>query len=169
VTASDERPYRRNVGIALFNRKGLVFAGRAIGAGPEAVVAPYEWQMPQGGLDGEADIVAAARRELYEETNVRAVSLLAVTDEWWPYDFPPYDGPPHKLSAFRGQQQRWVAFRFDGDDGEINVLNPGGGEPPEFSDWDWLFLDELPQRVMPYKRAVYARVVQAFRPLAFLK
>jgi putative (di)nucleoside polyphosphate hydrolase len=166
VTALDERPYRYNVGVALFNRAGLVLAGRAIGSGPEVVAPSHEWQMPQGGVDADTDIVAAARRELYEETNVRSVALLAATDAWWTYDFPPYDGPVHKLSPFRGQQQRWVAFRFEGDEREVDVLHPGGGEPPEFSAWDWFPLAELPHLVMPYKREVYRRVAEAFRPFA---
>ncbi len=162
----DERLYRRNVGVALFNGEGRVLAGRAISAGPEIIEPPHEWQMPQGGTDGDTDIVAAARRELYEETNVRSVSLLAATDAWWPYDFPPYRGPPHKLSPYRGQQQRWVAFRFEGDESEIDVLRPGGGEPPEFLEWRWLPLAGLPALVMPYKREVYARVVKAFERFA---
>jgi putative (di)nucleoside polyphosphate hydrolase len=166
MSVPDERPYRRNVGIALFNAAGLVLAGRAIGSGPEVVVPGYEWQMPQGGIDDDTDIVAAAQRELFEETNVRDVSLLAATDAWWNYDFPPYHGPAHKLCAYRGQQQRWVAFRFEGDERQIDVLHPAGGEPAEFSAWDWFPLGELPWLVMPYKRDVYLRVLEAFSAFA---
>ncbi|WP_293866790.1 RNA pyrophosphohydrolase [uncultured Alsobacter sp.] len=155
-------PYRPNVGIALFNAEGLVFAGRSHAAGPERIEPGFEWQMPQGGIEPDEEIVAAARRELAEETRVTSVSLLAATDEWWAYDFPPYDGPPHKLSAFRGQRQRWVAFRFEGPDSEIDVLDPGGPEIPEFSEWGWFRLSALPTMVVPFKREVYARVVTAF-------
>ena len=35
------------------------------------------------------------------------------------YEFPPYDGPPHRLAKFRGQRQKWFAFRFTGDEREI--------------------------------------------------
>jgi putative (di)nucleoside polyphosphate hydrolase len=101
----DARPYRPNVGIALFNQAGKVFAGHGRSAGPEVLPAGHEWQMPQGGIDGNEDIVEAARRELFEETNVRSVALLQVSAEAWCYDFPPYAGPPHWLCAFRGQQQ----------------------------------------------------------------
>ena len=80
--------------------------------------------MPQGGIDPGEDIVAAAKRELAEETAITSVSLLAVTQEWWRYDFPPYDGPPHKLSGFRGQEQRWVALRFEGEDGGDRRARP---------------------------------------------
>ena len=82
-------PYRPNVGIALFNAAGLVFAGTAVNAGPEVVTADHAWQMPQGGIDADEDIEVAARRELWEETGIADVSVLAITQEWWPYEFPP--------------------------------------------------------------------------------
>jgi len=159
---NNERPYRPNVGIALFNAAGRVLVGRAETSGPELIVPGHEWQCPQGGIDEGEEIVAAARRELWEETNVRSASLLAVTDEWWPYEFPPYDGPKHKLSPFRGQKQRWAAFRFDGNDSEIDVVNLPTGEPQEFFGWAWEELDRLPELVTPHKRGVYERMVTAF-------
>ena len=93
-------------------------------------------------------------------------SCLAVTDEAWRYDFPPYDGPPHKLDRFRGQEQRWAAFRFEGKESEIDVVNPGGAERAEFLAWRWEALSALPELVVPYKRAVYENVVRAFARFA---
>ncbi|POR50034.1 RNA pyrophosphohydrolase [Bosea psychrotolerans] len=159
-------PYRPNVGIALFNADGLVFAGRSRSAGPEIVQPGFDWQMPQGGIDPDEDIIAAARRELAEETGVTSTTVLAVTEDWWTYDFPPYHGPAHKLCAFRGQRQRWVAFRLKGPDSEIDITRPNGDEPAEFSEWAWLPLTEMPRRIVPFKRPVYERVVQAFSRFA---
>ena len=115
-------PYRSNVGIALFNAEGQVLIARRLGDdGPETILPGFEWQMPQGGIDPDEDQEAAARRELWEETGVTDVQVLGRTDAWLRYDFPPYAGPPHKLSAFRGQQQIWFAMRFLGQEGDIDV------------------------------------------------
>lgn len=159
-------PYRANVGIALFNNAGLVFAGRGRSSGPEIVEPGLDWQLPQGGIDPGEDIVAAARRELAEETGATSAALLAMTDEWWPYDFPPYDGPRHKLSAFRGQRQRWVAFRFEGSDSEIDITKPNGDEPAEFSEWAWLPLAAMPGRVVSFKRTTYCKLAERFAEFA---
>ena len=159
-------PYRPNVGVALFNAAGLVFAGHAVNSGPEVVDAARPWQMPQGGIDPAEDIAAAARRELWEETGIAAVSVLAVTEDWWPYDFPSYGGPPHKLSAFRGQTQRWVALRFEGDEGAIDLTHPPPGCVVEFTHWAWMPLRDMPDLVMPHKRATYLKVAEAFRQFA---
>lgn len=164
LSPGDARPYRPNVGVALFNASGRVLIGQTRNAGPEIIAPGRNWQMPQGGIDGNEDIAAAAARELWEETNVRSVSLLGVTDEWWAYDFPAYHGPWHKLSAFRGQRQRWVAFRFEGFDREIDVANPAGGQPQEFFAWRWEDLARTPLLVTPFKQPVYEKVAAAFAP-----
>ena len=170
TTRSEGKPYRPNVGIALFNAGGKVLIGRTENAGPEIVAPGRDWQMPQGGIEGgidaSEDIVTAAKRELWEETNVRSVALLAVTEEWWTYDFPPYDGPWHKLTPFRGQRQRWVALRLTGSESEIDVAHPAGGQPQEFFKWRWEALSRTPQLVTPFKQAVYEKVAMAFAHLA---
>ena len=69
-------PYRPCVGLAVLNRAGDVFIARRLD-GVEHVDATHAWQMPQGGIDPCEEPYAAALRELYEETNVRSVTLLA--------------------------------------------------------------------------------------------
>jgi putative (di)nucleoside polyphosphate hydrolase len=160
-------PYRPNVGICLFNAAGLVFAGRAIRnplgwPDPEVFDEGADWGLPQGGIDAGEDIVAAARRELWEETGVVSVDLLGVTDDWWSYDFPARGAPTHKLHPFRGQRQRWAAFRFTGDEREITVAAVHTHEPAEFLEWRWRPLQDLPAIGALHRRAVYARVVEAF-------
>jgi putative (di)nucleoside polyphosphate hydrolase len=162
-----ELPYRPNVGIALFNRNGQVLiAKRFADSGPEMIAPGLEWQMPQGGTDEGEDLIACARRELWEETGVTSVEYLGQTAEWVSYDFPPYSGPAHRLTAFRGQRQKWIAFRFTGDESEIEVTQTRNGMPPEFSEWRWEALERVPQLVIGFRRPVYEQVAREFRPFA---
>ena len=49
---TDDKPYRPNVGVALFNASGRVLIGRRFrDDGPEIILPGLEWQMPQGGID----------------------------------------------------------------------------------------------------------------------
>ena len=163
----DSRPYRPNVGIALFAPDGRVLIARRIkDDGPEVIFPGHEWQMPQGGIDAREDPEAAARRELWEETGVTSVATLGHLDEWLTYEFPPYDGPPHKLAAFRGQRQLWFAMRFLGDDAEIDLNRGCGDEEPEFDAWRWERLGTVPALVVPFKQAIYRRVADEFRAFA---
>jgi putative (di)nucleoside polyphosphate hydrolase len=156
-------PYRHNVGIALFNTQGKVLIAHRIGDdGPEIIMPGFAWQMPQGGIDADEDGEVAARRELWEETNVTSAEFLGRTSDWMRYDFPDYEGPPHRLSAFRGQQQIWYAMRFLGQDGEIDVSGAKSGTTPEFDAWKWESLDAAVDLVVPFKRDIYASVAGAF-------
>jgi putative (di)nucleoside polyphosphate hydrolase len=156
-------PYRPNVGIALFNAAGRVLIARRFkDDGPEIILPGFEWQMPQGGIDANEDPRPAAQRELYEETGVTSVDYLGETPDWMTYEFPPYDGPPHRLAKFRGQRQKWFALRFTGHDNEVDPLTPRNGQPPEFDQWRWERLDRVADLVVPFRREVYREVARSF-------
>ena len=160
-------PYRRCVGVMVLNRQGLVWAGRRIAlADSEMAGTDQLWQMPQGGIDRDEDPLPAARRELYEETGMRNVSLLAEAPEWINYDLPRHLVGIALKGKFRGQAQKWFAFRFEGSDNEIAINPPPDGHEAEFDAWDWKPMAELPELIVPFKRAVYEKVVAAFRHLA---
>ena len=162
-----DKPYRPNVGIALFNPSGQVLIGRRFrDDGPEIVLPGLEWQMPQGGIDTDEDPRDAVMRELWEETGVVSAEYLGETD-WIKYEFPPYDGPAtHRLARFRGQRQKWFALRFTGRDDEIDPLTPRNGQPAEFDSWRWERLDRVADLVVPFRRDVYRMVAQAFAEFA---
>ena len=160
---SAEKPYRPNVGIALFNPQGLVLIGRRFrDDGPEIVLPGLEWQTPQGGIDPEENPRDAVMRELWEETGVTRADYLGETD-WMTYEFPPYDGPQsHRLAKFRGQRQKWFALRFTGSDDEIDPLAVRNGQPAEFDQWRWERLDRVADLVVPFRREVYLHVAERF-------
>jgi putative (di)nucleoside polyphosphate hydrolase len=167
TSASADRPYRQCVGIALFNREGLVFIGERKGGGPEHEADGYMWQMPQGGIDEGENPYEAALRELYEETSVRSVSLLGEAPGWLSYDLPDEISGTAWKGRYRGQKQKWFALRHEGDDDEINVHEPGGGDhKAEFSSWRWARLASTPELIIPFKRKVYEGVVEAFSRFA---
>ncbi|HET9902728.1 MAG TPA: RNA pyrophosphohydrolase [Xanthobacteraceae bacterium] len=166
MTRFEDLPYRPCIGMTVINRNGLVFIGRRID-GPEHTDATHVWQMPQGGLDPGEDPCACALRELYEETNIRSVERLGAVDDWLTYDIPRAIVGQAWQGKYRGQTQKWFAFRFTGDDSEIDVLRPGGGaHAPEFVEWRWEPLENLPGLVVPFKRKVYERVVREFARFA---
>lgn len=162
-----DKPYRPCVGVMLVNRAGLVFMGkRHPGDRVEHNSPEYEWQMPQGGVDKGEDIYAAALRELKEETNVSSVSLIAELPGWLNYDLPPEFATKAWKGRYRGQTQKWFALRFEGDDSEIDVLKPDGGKhKAEFILWKWEKIERLPEIVIPFKRPIYEKVIEAFAPL----
>lgn len=163
---TEAKSYRPNVGVALFNAEGQVLIARRFrDDGPEIILPGLEWQMPQGGVDPDEDPHQAAIRELWEETGLVNATYLGETG-WMSYDFPAYDGPPHRLSPFRGQRQKWFAMRFTGHEREIDPLTPRNAQPAEFDAWRWERLDRVAGLVVPFRREVYRAVAESFARFA---
>jgi putative (di)nucleoside polyphosphate hydrolase len=148
--------YRPCVGIMLLNARGEVFVAQRIDSSGEA------WQMPQGGIDDGEAPAAAAMRELEEEIGTNNAAIIAEHAEWIPYDLPEYLIKRLWKGQYRGQTQKWFAMRFLGTDGEIDINTP----EPEFNAWRWAPMAELLDLVVPFKRHVYADLVEAFGHLA---
>jgi putative (di)nucleoside polyphosphate hydrolase len=148
-------PYRRCVGVMLANPAGHVFVGQRLDNDTPA------WQMPQGGIDKGESVTEAALRELWEEIGVTSdkVRIEAETPDWLTYDLPHEIVPRIWKGRYRGQEQKWVLMRFLGQDGDVNIAS----DHPEFSEWRWLPPEDLVAHIVPFKRAVYARVLDAFQ------
>jgi putative (di)nucleoside polyphosphate hydrolase len=156
-------PYRPCVGVMLVNRAGRVFIGKRAQGGNEDT--EFTWQMPQGGIDEDENPYEGALRELYEETSVHSVKKIAETKDWVKYDLPAHLVGVAWKGKYCGQKQKWFALRFIGKDSEIDVHTPGGGKhKPEFTDWRWENIDQLPRLIVPFKRAVYDEVIAELKP-----
>ncbi|GIU66814.1 RNA pyrophosphohydrolase [Candidatus Phycosocius spiralis] len=151
--------YRPNVGLLLFDMRGLVWIGKRRGFNGQ-----YAWQAPQGGIDRHEDVQAAALRELGEETGIgpSLVSVIGHTNHWLTYDFPA-EMQRGKMRLNKGQAQIWYAFRFLGSDRDVKL---NAHKHIEFDAWRWERLEALPELVVPFKRHVYSQVAQEFAHLA---
>lgn len=165
TTKYDKLPYRPCAGIMVLNRDGLVFIGKRAD-GQKLPEGGDWWQMPQGGIGEEENAEAAARRELYEETNISSIELISAIQGWITYDLPPHLLGKAWKGRYRGQKQKWFAYRFAGTDSEIDVLNPAGGHKPEFIDWKWVPVSKLLELVVPFKRSAYEQILAEFAHLA---
>ena len=149
----DPRPYRQGVGIVLFNLIGQVFVG-------ERLDSPGAWQMPQGGIDPDESPEIAFYREMREEIGTDKATILHVMERKLRYDL------PHDLSLkiwdgqYKGQEQTWIAARFNGEDQDIQLNHH---EPPEFERWRWVDFDHLLDLIVPFKRETYRDVMHEFR------
>jgi len=154
------RPYRRCVGAALFNRDGLVWVGKRIPKSGDNFTDA--WQMPQGGIDKGEAAAEAVIRELREETGIDAVEIIAETSGWLTYELPEHLRGISWGGRYRGQKQKWFGLRYLGEDQDF-VLD--AFDKPEFSSWRWVRLEEVPELIVPFKHDVYKQLVSEFRHL----
>jgi putative (di)nucleoside polyphosphate hydrolase len=151
---TDDRPYRRGVGVMLLNSHNQVWVGRRIDETDEA------WQMPQGGIDKGEDPWATALRELEEETGIppHLVERIADCPERLSYDLPKELRGKLWKGKFKGQVQDWYLCRFLGRESDIDIAT----RHPEFNDWKWVAPADLPELIVPFKRDLYRRLLHEF-------
>ena len=145
---SKKLPLRNGVGIVVLNKNNQVFVAKRIDNNKNF------WQMPQGGVNKNEDYLAAAYRELEEETSIKNVDLVKELDELISYDLPKHLLGVIWKGKYRGQEQKWFVVRFLGNDSEININT----NHPEFCEWKWVELEKITDLVVDFKLHVYEEV-----------
>ena len=141
-------PLRSGVGIVVLNKENKVFVAKRID-NPKNF-----WQMPQGGVDDGEDFLAAAYRELEEETSIRNVELVKEIEGTITYELPKNLLGIIWKGKYKGQKQKWFLMRYLGKDEDINIKT----KKPEFKKWEWSTQDNILKKIVPFKRRLYTRI-----------
>jgi len=142
-------PLRIGVGVIVLNNENKIFVGKRKDNPVD------KWQMPQGGVDKNENLLAAMKRELYEETSIKNIKILKELDEWLEYELPKNLLGIIWKGKFRGQKQKWFIVRFVGKENEINLKTKN----PEFIEWKWIEMNELPKIIVDFKKNVYEKLL----------
>ena len=148
-------PLRKGVGIVLLNSENKVFVAKRID-NPKNF-----WQMPQGGVDKNEDLLTAAFRELKEETSIEKVELIKEIDGKTTYELPDNLLGIIWKGKYRGQEQKWFLMRFKGKDSEINLKTLR----PEFLEWKWVEIDKITNTVVSFKLNVYKNIKEKIKKI----
>ena len=147
--AEKKLPLRIGVGAIVLNSENKVFVGKRKDN-------PIDnWQMPQGGVEKNESFLIAMKRELNEETSIKSIEVLKEFEKCLVYEL-----PKHLLGVIwkgrcRGQQQKWFITKVTGHDNEIDINT----KHPEFIEWKWIEMDELPNVIVDFKKNIYKKIL----------
>ncbi len=141
---------RNGVGVIILNKFNKVFVGK------RKDNPTNKWQMPQGGVNYGEDYITAMRRELFEETSIKKIKMLKEIEGFFEYELPKNLIGIIWKGKFRGQKQKWFIVRFTGEESEINLRT----DKPEFIEWKWVNLDELPNIIVDFKKNLYIQLLK---------
>lgn len=150
--SKEELPYRPGVGMMIINKNKKVFVAKRVDTKIQA------WQMPQGGIDIGETPSKAAFREMEEEIGTDSGRIIAESNNWYCYDIPKFLIKKLWGGNYRGQRQKWFLIEFNGEDEDINIQT----DTPEFSEWRWVDVHELPEIIIPFKKKLYEAVIKEF-------
>ena len=148
-------PLRTGVGIVVLNSKKQVFVGK------RKDNPTNKWQMPQGGVDQNEDLLSAMKRELAEETSIVSIKIIKELKEWLQYDLPKELLGKIWGGKYRGQKQKWFFVKFLGSDDEININTKNA----EFIEWKWVEMEKLPDLIVPFKKKIYEKILSELKKI----
>ncbi|XDD50623.1 RNA pyrophosphohydrolase [Leptospira sp. WS92.C1] len=148
------KPYRKNVGMVVFNSRGEVLVG-------ERLHFLGSWQFPQGGIDKDENPETASLRELYEEVGIDDGSIVSEYPEWIPYEFPENLPLNRHLQKYRGQLQKWYLIYWNGEASDCDLET----HEREFESIQFIPIEKTLETVVPFKKDVYYKIVNYFGPL----
>ena len=143
-------PLRIGIGAIVINKENKIFVGKR-----RDHPNNDRWQMPQGGVNDGEKPFDALKRELKEETSIKNIKIIKELDDWTEYELPNYLLGKIWKGKYRGQKQKWFVIRFLGDDKEINLNT----SKPEFKEWKWANLDDLPSMIVDFKKKLYEKLL----------
>ena len=142
-------PLRIGVGAIVLNNENKILVGK------RKDNPVNKWQMPQGGINKNESFLTAMKRELDEETSIKNIQIIKELDGWFQYELPKNLLGIIWKGRFRGQKQKWFVVRFTGEESEINLKT----KHPEFIEWKWVEMDELPKIIVDFKKDVYEKLL----------
>ena len=142
-------PLRIGVGAIVLNDKNKIFVGKRKDNPVD------KWQMPQGGVNKNESFLTAMKRELDEETSIKNIQIIKELNGWFQYELPKNLLGIIWKGKFRGQKQKWFIVQFVGKENEINLKTKN----PEFIEWKWIKMDELPKVIVDFKKDVYEKIL----------
>jgi len=152
---SKKLPLRSGVGVVILNNKNKVFVGKRKDNPVD------KWQMPQGGVDAGEDYLSAMKRELFEETSIKSIEVLKEIEGFYEYELPENLVGVIWKGKYRGQKQKWFITKFTGSETEINLKTKN----PEFIEWKWIAVDELPNVIVKFKRDIYLNLLKDIKKI----
>jgi len=75
------------------------------------------------------------------------------------YELPDYLLGKIWRGKYRGQKQKWFIVKFLGKDEEINLKTTH----PEFIEWQWLDIENLPSVIVHFKKKVYEKLLPVIK------
>tara|TARA_B100000700_G_C14624261_1_gene659690 strand:- start:52 stop:522 length:471 start_codon:yes stop_codon:yes gene_type:complete len=150
-------PLRIGVGIIVLNKENKVFVGKRKDN-------PFDkWQMPQGGVDKNENLLSAMRRELTEETSIKSIEIIKEFDFWLQYELPKNLVGKIWRGKYRGQKQKWFLVKFLGKESEINIETKNA----EFIEWKWVEKEKLPNLIVDFKKEVYEKILIELKKIIY--